>query len=400
MQPDLAKKTIHMKEKGLNNIWIISEGNITEFDLSGICEQDLSKRVTEYRISELTRYLLNPNPISVEEKVIGCHIKYRPPQTGSIKRLLDRFFRDNGGANSKKDPLHEEIMSSLRTGFPSFMDEDLNRHFIKIHELLRPYDPAQKQLAALDRLNIEDVTALCEDIGGNRYHLNLRGNPGEKVHYVMNSMSKRVNVVFNRAYLSMGLFEMRGFRFPLYNPLTYFRLIKYSHNRQTRYCVLNVNDQLEFQVPDQEMVHYMHIFEQSIRSDQKLREALSLCVRGEGKPLKLFFSKKLEQSYTEKNLPLTYRKMFDTYEMTLAEKAAVANMLNNDQSIVSFNYVPRSDSGKNRLCINISVMHDMRALEPIRSRMPHLYSEIDQKAPSSDIGRLYLLDSMRGFQYV
>ncbi|RJQ48098.1 MAG: hypothetical protein C4538_04385 [Nitrospiraceae bacterium] len=387
-----------MKEQ--NNIWIISEGKMADLDLSGICEQDASKRVTEYQISELARYLLNPNPISVEEKVVGCRIKYRPHHSGLIDRLKNRFFPKKTAPSEKEDALTEEIISASRIGFPSFQDDDLNRHFIKINELLRQYDPAHKKIAALDRENIEDVTAVCEDIGGNRYQLNLQGNTGEKINYVMNSISKRVNVVFNKAYLSMGLFEMRGFRFPLYNPHTNYRLIKYLQNNQARYCVLNGNYQLEYPVNDHELVNYMHIFEQSIRTDPKLNESLTLCTRGEGKPLKLFFSTKLDQSYTEKHLPMTYRKIFDMYKMNLTEKAAVANMLNNNQRIVSFNYVPRSESGRQKLCINISVLHDIKALEPIRSRLPQLYSEINQKAPSSDIGRLYLLDSMRGFQYV
>jgi predicted PhzF superfamily epimerase YddE/YHI9 len=144
----------------------------------------------------------------------------------------------------------------------------------------------------------------------------------------------------------------------------------------------------------------MHILEQSIRTDARLKEALGLCITGDAKPLKLFFSKKLDQSYTEKYLPMTYRKVFDTYEMNQVEKAAIASMLNNHQSVVSFNYVPRSETGKQKLVINISVLHDVKALEPIKSKLPLLYSEINRKAPQSAIGKLYLLDSMSGYQNV
>jgi hypothetical protein len=144
----------------------------------------------------------------------------------------------------------------------------------------------------------------------------------------------------------------------------------------------------------------MHILEQSIKTDPKLKEALALCVEGGAKPLKLFFSKKLEQSYTEKYLPLTYRKVFDMYEMNQVAKASIASMLNNHQSIVSFNYIPKTEAEKQKLFINISVLHDIKALEPIKSKLPLLYSEINKKAPQSDIGRLYLLDSMSGCQNV
>lgn len=378
---------------------MISEGRFVNLDLSGICEQPVSMPVTEYGISELARYLLSPNSISVEEKVIGCRVKYRAPRTGMTNRLKMKFFSGKNSAPDNSSGV-EEIISSSGMGSPPFRDEALNRHFVKINELLGPYDPARKKIAALNREEIEDVKAVCEDIGGNRYHLNLQGNIGEKLAYVTNSITKRVNVTFSRAYLSKGLFEMRGFKFPLYNPRANYRLIKFIRNNQPGYCVLNADYKLEYLVTDHELISFIHMLEHAVKTDPKLLEALTQCIKGEARPLKLFFSKKLDQNYTEKHLPMTYRKVFDIYEMNEVEKASVANMLNDHQSIVSFNYVPRCETGRQKLCINISVLHDIKALEPIRSRMPHLYSEINKQAPSSDIGRLYLLDSMRGFQYV
>jgi len=389
-----------MEKDRQTRIWIISEGRHANLDLSDICEQPVSRPVTEYAISELAKYLLSPKSISVEEKVIGCRVRYAASGSGISGRLKNTFFTNRDNAPDGITPSAEEIISASRIGDPAFKDEDLNRHFIKINELLRPFDPAKKKIEGLNRERIEDITAVCEDIGGSRYQLNLQGNVSDKINYMLNSISKKVNVAFDRTYLSKGLFELRGFQFPLFNPHTFYRLVKFVQDNQPRYCVLNADYQLEFRISDHELISFMHLFEQSIKTDPKLQEALSLCAGGEAKPLKLFFSKKLEQNYTEKYLPVTYRKMLDMYEMTLVEKAAVANMLNNHQSVVSFNYVPRSDSGRQKLCINVSVLHDLKALEPIRSRMPQLYSEINKKAPSSDIGKLYLLDSMKGFHYV
>lgn len=388
------------QKKEKTNVWIISEGRFVNLDLSHLCEQPFTTPVTEYSISELARYLLSPTSISVEEKVIGCRVRYGTSYAGIIDRIKTKFFPNHNSKNDKNILHVEEILSSSKIGSPSFKDEDLNRYFIKINDLLRPYDPAQKKIEGLNSGKIKDLTAVCEDIGGNRYQLSLQGNTADKITYVMNSISKKVNVVFNRAYLSKGLFEMRGFDLSLFNPNNNYRLIKIIQNNQTKYCVLNSNYQLEFWVNDHELINYMHMFDQSIKTDPKLQEAISLCANENAKPLKLFFSKKLDQSYNEKYLPLTYSKLFDMYEMNLVEKASVANMLNSHQSIVSFNYVPRYESGRQKLCINISVLHDIKALEPIRSRMPLLYSEINKKAPPTDIGRLYLLDSMRGFQYV
>lgn len=389
-----------MDENRQTNIWIISEGRNVNLELSGICEQPVQGLVTEYAVSELAKYLLSPNSISVEEKVIGCHVRYKELCSGISGFLRNKFFWNKNTSHDGITFSHDEIISASRIGTPSFQDEDLNKHFIKLNELLGPFDPAKKKINGLNSEKIEDVTAVCEDLGGNRYQLNLQGKVSDKINFVLDSISKKVKVVFNRAYLSKGLFEMRGFHFPLFNPHTYYRLIKFVQNNQPRYCILNSDYQLEYWVGNHELISFMHLFEQSIRTDPKLQEALSLCTKGKAKPLKLFFSNKLDQNYNEKYLPVTYRKVLDMYEMTLVEKAAVANMLNSHQSVVSFNYVPKSEVGRQRLCINISVLHDMKALEPIRSKMPQLYSEINKKAPSSDIGRLYLLDSMKGFQYV
>jgi len=388
-----------MEEKGQNDIWIISGGRAVNLDLSSICGQTGSNPVTEYRISELARYLLSPNPISVEDKLIGCRIKYKTPSATIIEWLKSKSLWKKGNIGSKA-PYIEEILSTSRIGFPLFNDEDLNRHFIKINELLRVYDPAQKKIAGLDRKKLEDITAICEDIGGNRYQMSLQGDIEQKISYVRNSLSRLVNVVFKMPYQSTGLFEMRGFRFPLFNPHIYYHLIKFTQDNQTRYCVLNDMYQLEYWVKDHELINFIHMFEQSIRTDPKLREALTLCIKGEAKPLKLFFPKKLDQNYTGEYLPMAYRGIIDIYKMNDTEKAVIANMLNNHQRIVSFNYVPKCEAGRQKLCINISVLHDVKAIEPIRNLIPQLYSEIDKKAPFSDIGKLYLLDSLRGFQYV
>jgi hypothetical protein len=78
----------------------------------------------------------------------------------------------------------------------------------------------------------------------------------------------------------------------------------------------------------------------------------------------------------------------------------ITDTLNSNQSIVFFNYVPTSGPGQQKLFTNISVMHDLKALESIKDRVPRVYSEIIKKTTDSDAGKLYLLDSMRGYQNV
>ncbi len=389
-----------LEEKNKEALWIISDGRPVSLDLSNICNEKISGPVTEYKISELARYLLNPNPITLEEKVVGCKVFYHKPSSGRLKKFFRKLVP--GGKKSARGalPSVEEIVSSSRTGNPSFQDEGLNIHFRKINELLKLYDPVQKKLAVLDREHIEDIKALCEDIGRNRYQLNLQGSINDKINFVSNSLSTKTKVVANKAYLLNGLFEMRGFNFSTFNAQSDCRLIKFLQDTQVKYCVLNSNYQIEYWVNDSLLVNYMHLFEQCIQSDQKLKEALALCLKGSAKPLKLFFAKQLGQDYSDKHLPMIYREVFNSFNITQNGKETVAETLNQSQTIISFNYVPLSGPDRHKLCTNISVMHDFRALDPIRSQLPQIYSEIKKKTMDSDAGKLYLLDSMRGYQNV
>ena len=384
------------------DIWVISVGRPLSLDLSNICNEPVSGPVTEFRISEFTRYLLNPNPITLEEKVVGCNVEYSTSSTGPVRRLWRKMFHNGKDSPDSGDTVSEseEIISPSGIGPPSFKDEGLNAHFRSIITQLRPYDPLQKRLAELDRDKIEEVKAVCEDLAGNRYKLNLQGSINDKIGFVSNSIYKTTKVIANKAYLLNGLFEMRGYNFQSYNPEDSYRLIKFIQNDQPRYCVLNASYQFEYWIKDNLLVNYMHILEQSIQSDQKLREAMTLCIKGKAKSLKLFFAKQLGQDYSDKHIPMVYREVFNSSNINQNEKEALASTLNKNQNIISFNFVPITGPGKNKLCTNISVLHDFRALEPIKTQLPEVYSEIDKKAQVSDAGKLYLLDSMRGYQNV
>jgi hypothetical protein len=353
----------NLNDRKRDEVWIISGGSFVNLDLSNICKESVSGPVTEYRISALAHYLLNPNPIMVEEKINGCKVKYLKPSSGKIKRLIRKIIPQKDDPSDDNNNFVEEIISNSKLGIPSFHDEGLNSHFLKIKELLKPYDPVQKKLSGLDREKIEDITAICDEIGGHRYLLNLKGSVKEKIDFVMNSISKKVRVSFNKAYLLNGLFELRGFKFESYNSNSHYVLIKFTQNNQTRYCVLNADYKFEFWVNDNILVNYIHLFEQSVKTDPKLKESLNL-------------------------------------NLNNGEKMAIANALNNFQNVVFFNFFPTSGNSRRKVITNISVMHDFRALEQIKSQLPQLYSEIDKKASVSEAGKLYLLDSFRGYQNV
>lgn len=391
---------VSTEEKKSNDIWIISCGTTINLDPSSISDEPVSGPVTEYKISEIGRYLLDPNPISLEEKVVGCKVEYRRKSGGRLRRLIHRLFsgKDKSPADSK--PEVEEIISSSRTGSPDFEDEHLNAHLMKISAMLRPFDPVKKRLSKLDKDRISDITAICEEIGRNRYPLNLQGSIEEKINFVSNSLSRKAKVLFNKAYMLNGLFELRGFKFDTFNPETFYRLIRFTQNNMPGYYVVDADFKFKFRIYDNALVNYMHILEQTISSDPKLREALLLCIRNNAKPLKLFFSNKLEHPYSGIYLPMTYREVFNSINVSRNEKETITKALNDRQNIVFFNYVPWINDGQQKIFTNISVMHDLKALETIKSQLPHVYSEINKKARVSDAGSLYLLDSIREKQNV
>jgi len=383
-----------------NKVWIISDGRAINLDLSSIISEQVSGPVTDYRISEIARYLLNPKPIKLEEKVIGCKVHYKMPPGGTIKRLINKLTFQKKDPSNTADTYTEDILSTSKLDPPSFEDDALNLHLLRVNEQLRPFNPVQKKLSSLDRDTVNELTATCEDIGRNRYQINLQGSINDKVNFILNSLTKKAKITIKKAYLLNGLFDFRGYLFESFNTNNDFHLIKFSQNDKTKYCVLNRDYKFEHWVTDNTLINYLHIFEQSIQTDPKLKEALNLCVKGRAKPLKLFFSTQTEQSYTEKHLPMVYRKMLITHNIAPNEMEIITDTLNNNQSIVFFNYVPTSGPSQQKLFTNISVMHDLKALESIKDRFPRIYSEIIKKTTDSDAGKLYLLDSMRGYQNV
>ena len=57
------------KQQSISNkdVWIINRGRHTKLDLSKVCKGIKTTLVKEYRISDLTKYLLNPNPLEVKK---------------------------------------------------------------------------------------------------------------------------------------------------------------------------------------------------------------------------------------------------------------------------------------------------------------------------------------------
>ncbi len=113
---------------------------------------------------------------------------------------------------------------------------------------------------------------------------------------------------------------------------------------------------------------------------------------------KLFFNRQLGIDYSEANLPDIYRRVFEMHDIAPSNKSVIKRVLNHSQLGVTFNYVPQSRTSADRLFVNFSVMHNFKALEPIKDALPQVYSEINKSASITEVGKFYLLDSFRGYK--
>ena len=141
----------------------------------------------------------------------------------------------------------------------------------------------------------------------------------------------------------------------------------------------------------------MQLLEQSLRTNPSISEAFIRCVKGQATPIKLFFNKKLEIDYAKTALPAIYQDVFKTLDVELNQRNLVKPILNYLQIGVSLNYILPEEGQEDRMYTHISVLHDFRALEPLRKNLPQVYSALLQQAFSTEAGRYYLLDSINGY---
>jgi hypothetical protein len=351
--------------------------------------------VMEYRISDLARYMLNPTPVEIEKRLVGCEVLRNRPlsrgKAGKIGRLINRVLKTG-------DDHTETLTADSENRAPSLKDPGLESHLNKIYEGLMPYDQTLRRLTTLDMSKVSDILGVCEDDDGSRSWLNIQGGIDEKIHYICKHLQKEISVRLEKSYVADGLFEMRGYDFTTYDGKSTHRLIKFIEDGRTRCCVLDHDDNVMFWIEDISLVYYLHLLQQSIRTNPKLGESFKLCKEGNGKPLKLFFNRQIEVAYSKMHLPKTYREVFKLCNTGMDERDVVLDSLNHLQLGILFNYVHYSHSGEDRLFTSLSVMHDFRALDPLKDHLPRLYSEINKRVLVSEAGSFYLLDSLGGYK--
>ncbi len=393
---ETAPDRITDKKNG-RDIWIISRGQRAELDMIGIAGGNISGPVKEYRISEIARYMLDPKPIQVDKKLVGCKVEYREKGLNKGRKKFANILPEKLRSVFKTGSAPSELLTFRKNNRAEVKDENLELHIKGIEARLRPYDPMMKRLTALDPETISDITGMYDEIGGACSWLVIKGSIKEKIQYMINNVSKDVGVILKKAYMTDGLFEMKGFNFTSYDPETSFRLIKFMREGNPLACVLNSDNGIEFWVDDIKLVEYIQLLEQSIRTNPKFYEAFELCRQDDAKPLKILLNKKFDIDYSKANLPKVYKKVFESFNMGLNEKNAIVNSINNLQMGISFSYIPQSSSIKEKLFTNICVMHDIKALESIKDELPQIYSEITKMVSVSEAGRYYLLDAIRGY---
>jgi hypothetical protein len=381
--------------------WIVSEGRDVNGD-SGEIEGDPDQgTLREYRLSELARYLINPGSIEIKKRLIGCEIHYRKPRLTRIKEGFSRIFpkKIRQWINSNSRP-PEVLVSNCKLKIPYMNNQDLEAHLLSIYEHLRSYDVVIKRLPHLKVQKIEHLIGICEDIGGNLSYLKLQGSVEEKIKYIATHISKDVGVVLRKAYQADGLFELRGFEFSSQRTEKTYRLVTYSTDGVPKACVMDSEDNVDFWVEDDELLKYLHLLEHSIRANPHLKDAFYLCRTGQAKAVKLFFNKKFEIDYSRTHFPKVYREVFNAQNIASKQRNLVKSSLNYLLIGVSLNYVPLTDGAEERLHTQISILHDLRAIETLKNNLPQVYSEISKSAFISEAGRFYLLDSIEGHSNV
>ena len=381
-----------------SGIWIISEGRYSDINLSRVVDCKVDGPHKEYKLSDIGRYLLNPRSIEVKKKMIGGEIHYKQGRVKKISRALRKMLTAGSKSGRKSAGYSPDvIVSRFKLRIPAMQDPELESYLNRIYDQLKTYDSFAKRMGQLDSHRILQVVGICEDVGGNYSYLKLQGSIDDKIKYLLNFISKDVGVILNKAYIAEGLFEMRGYDFNSFNPVKSYRLFAFKSGGEPKACVLAGRNKVEFYLSDYQLIKYMQLLEQALRTDSGLRGALEQCRNGQVQPIRLFFNKKLEIDYAKSPLPAIYQDVFRTLNVSLNQRNYVKPMLNYLQIGVSLNYMLNNDNRDDRMFTHISVLHDFRALEPLRKNLPEVFATVLKHGYVSEAGRYYLLDSINGF---
>lgn len=379
-------------------IWIVSEYTASDTDLSAVVEEKVDELIKAYKISALGRYLLNPNSIEVKKKLIGGEIHHRQSKLNRIRRSIHRRLPAAFKRRKKNLPFTPEVVvSRYKLRLPVMQDPEFSEHLNHIYDQLKSYDSVTKRLANLDPHNIIQIVGICEDVGGNYSYLKLQGSIEEKIKYLAKHITKDVGVILSKAYVDDGLYELRGYDFKSFNPSVFYRLFVYKSGGMQRACLLTDQNKVEFYIANTHLLKHMLLLEQSLRANPGLSEAFELCTSGQANPIKLFFNQKLEIDYSKSPLPTIYQDALKAHKVKPNHRNLIKPILNYLQIGISLNYLLATEGNIDRMYTHISVLHDLRALEPLRKNLPRVYDSVAKRGFATEAGSYYILDSINGY---
>jgi len=381
----------------LSNAWIITAGTYIDFDLAAIGINAKPKRVMAYNLSDIGRYLISPGPIEVENRLMGCECTFKPTGWKRIRRGAARL----NPLRSKREnpPIAHDRRSFLVHHFmriPSLGDRKLAQHVDRLRGMLQPFDPVVQEIAAININDLEDIRGICEDEGGHRTYINLSGNLETKRHYIIDNLLGCVPITLQHAQIVNGLYEMRGLTLEGYRVERQHRLLRFHVNGNFFACLLNPVNKVAFWLDDIKDLHHLLLLQQAIETNIVLKSSIESCLQGDAQALRLMLNHDMDIDYSHNRMPQVYKELFHTLNLDSEKQKGIIRSLNTHQMGVSLSYISLEGFGDPRPITSISVLHDVKALEPVRQDVPKLYAEINRKATRSEAGNYYLLESIKG----
>ncbi len=377
------------------SVWIITPGAYTDFDVAQLGIKAKPKRVMTYGISDLGRYLIQPGPIEVENQLVGCTHKPVITGAGRLRQSLKRILAGHPTPRPEGGDRHE-ILARNTIKIPTLKDRQLAGHAEHLRGLLEPLDPAFQEIAAIDPRKTADIQGICEDEAGHRTVLTLKGDTAAKQQYMLKHLLKPVRTTLASVHIAEGLYEMRGWPNALFRAKRRHRLLRFHVDGKFFACLLNAKDRMAFWINDIKHLHRMVLLQQAIDTSPPLADTLNQCLSDEVRPMRLMFNPNIGIDYSRNRIPQVYQELFSTLDLDLEMRRDVIRSLNHRQLGVSLSYTTQPGFGDPHPITHISVMHDVKALEPLRSGAPQVFAAISQRATVSEAGQYYLLENIRG----
>jgi hypothetical protein len=380
-------------------MWFISEEPHSAKKIDHSFSDDTIKTKKNYHISSFARYLIAPHPLEVQKKLIGYKIIKRKSGMEVFKTKLKRLLLKKSvsmpsAANSEDEA---EYISQTEIQSPSLKDSDLEIYLQKIEDLLRAYHPALDTLARIDPFLIKDITGICIGLDGNQSSLNIKGSVREKLRYLEHKLFKDVTVILGKAHISKGLFELEGFDFTCYDSACSYHLAKSFENNAWTANVLNKNHTWLFSLNDTKLIEYLFLLELGLQVSPKLRYAFQMFIEQKAIPLRLFFNETLLIDYAKAPLPPLYQRLSARFDVDLTSHVQmIAENLNQFQVSLALSYRITSKTESDQIVTDISLLHNIKALNIMKQDFPVMYAEVQKKAAVSEIGNFYLLDCFQG----